>query len=127
MAQIALIIEGNGTQRVEMIKRLNAVVPSGVSSVSAAIDTGEPVFVRRLFNRQDSEFPNRLLAFLEWLESQSLPYKAFQVLDQDSYERSKSNQYYVVNADRLRTMIAIRESSLDQQRQFARLQEGDDE
>ena len=126
MAQIALIIEGRGTQRVEMIKRLNEVVPSGVSAVSTAIDTGEPVFVRRLFSRQDSEFPNRLLAFLEWLESQSLPYKAFQVLDHDSYERSKSSQYYVVNADRLRTMISSRESSLDQQRQIARLQEGDD-
>ena len=127
MAQIALIIEDTGTQGVEIVKRLKAVVPTGVSAVSTAIDTGEPLFVRRLFDRRDSDFPNRLLAFFEWLESQSLSYKAFQVLDNDSYERSKSNQYYLVNADRLRTMIKTRKSSLDQQRQIGRLQEEDDE
>lgn len=127
MAQIALTIEDAGTQRVEMIRRLKAVAPSGVPEVYKAIDMGEPLFVRRLFDRRDSDFAKRLLTFLEWLESQSLTYKAYQVVDHERFDRSRCNQYYIVNADRLRTMMSTRESSLDQQREIARLQEGEDE
>ena len=126
MAKVALILEDNGPHKVEMIKRLKNVVAAGIAEISTAIDKGEPLFVRRLFDRQDAGFPARLLAFLKWLESQSLHYKAVQVLDHEKYEPNKCSQYYAVNADRLRMIIATRNSSLNQQRQVARLQEDDD-
>ncbi|MFO1023513.1 MAG: hypothetical protein U0903_22880 [Planctomycetales bacterium] len=124
MAQIALKIKDNGPQTVEIVKRLRGVCSGGIAEVTKALATGEPIFVRRLFDRQDEDFPIRLLELLEWLESQSIQYQAFQVLDHETYDPSKCSQYYTVNADRLRTKISTRDKSLEEQTRFGRLEDG---
>lgn len=126
MAQIVLILEDVGPHKAEIIKRARTVVSMGISEITMAIETGEPVFVRPLFDRRDAGFPSRLLTFLNWLESHSLPYKVFEVLDHERYERSKCNEYYTIDAIRLKTMISTRESSLNEQRRLFRLQDGEE-
>jgi hypothetical protein len=120
MAQVALVIDPSNVQLVELIKQLRVVAHLPVNDISDALATGRPVFVRRLFDRNDRAFSVRLLSLLDWLEYQSLDYKAYQVLDHEIFENAKCGQYYVLNATRLRNLLTIRNQSVEQQINYAR-------
>lgn len=127
MAQIALIIESLGPAKAAVLQELRALAPVTVAEAMNSVVSGQPVFVQKLFDRKNPEFAGKLLSFLEWMDSHSVPYKALQVLDTDRFELSRCDKYYRVDADRLRTMISSRAASLEEQRRIGRLQDGVDE
>jgi hypothetical protein len=122
MAQIAVLLDCVTANKGAIIQKLRSVVPIGITEATTAIGSGHPVILEHLFSRQKPDFAPHLLAFLEWLESQSLEYRAFQVLDHDRFELSRCDHYYMVNADRLRTIIATRAASLEEQRRLGSLE-----
>lgn len=127
MARIVLILEDVGPRKSEIIKRLKALTPIGITEATTAIANGQPVLDRQIFDRHSERFASQVLDFLEWLESQALQYKAYQVLNHDIFDPCRSNEYYVISAGRLRTMITTRNSSIEEQRRIGRFQEGADE
>lgn len=127
MAQIALVLGDVGTNKNEVIRYLRKFVSSTVGDLEEAIARGRPVFVRPLFDRSDTRFPSQLLAFLEWLESNSIRYHAYKVLDDEEFQISSVGEYFSMNSERLRTMLVTRKASFDEQRRLARLQEEVDE
>lgn len=127
MAKIVLVLYDVKNQKFEVLRRLGSVAATGNVVAMEAIAKQEPVFARRLFDRQDAEFPDKLLTLLEWLESQSLPYKAFQILDHEDFDWGNTSKYYQLDADRLRTRILTRRLSIEQQEESARLEEGIEE
>ncbi|WP_169975732.1 hypothetical protein [Tautonia rosea] len=127
MAQIALILEDLGAMKADVIRELRTFCALSISEVTAAVASTRPIFVRPLFGRDNPEFPEQLLSFLKWLESNSLPYKAYQVLDGQRFDDTKCDKYYVITAERLKNIISTRLASLEQQRELGRLQEGIDD
>ena len=127
MAQVALILEDVGSMKSDIIRELRKFCDARVSEVTACMAGSRPVFVRPLFSRDDPEFPAQLLTFLEWLEANSLPNKAFQLLDGHHFDETKRDTHYEITAERLKNIISTRVASLKQQRELGWLQDGRDD
>ena len=128
MPQIALLVEPSSSMKLNVIRELRLIVPTSVSALSAALSNSEPVFVEELYGRDNPEFAKQLLTLLDWLECHSVPYSAFQLLDGESFDPAKCNDYYFrVDSKKLDTMLRVRASSLELQERMGRLEEGLDE
>ncbi|WP_131282638.1 hypothetical protein [Blastopirellula marina] len=123
MAQIALILDDFGTMKADVLRELRTFCTSSISDVTAAVANSSPLFVRPLFSRDNPEFPERLMSFLEWLEANSLPYRSYQVLDGQDFDDANCDRYYIINALRLKNIILTRLASLEQQRELGRSQD----
>lgn len=124
MAQIAMILDSAGGKNALVVQKLRSFVPVPVAEIISAMTAQQPVFVRKLFDRKNPEFPLQLLEFMKWLESNSISYRAFQVLDHDQFESSRCNRYFAVDAEKLNAIIATRSASLEEQQRIGRLEDG---
>lgn len=127
MPYIALIVEDLGPDKACTISELRTVSAVGVTEIVKAVAERRPIFEKKLFDRSDQSFPERLLHLLQRLESLGLPYHAYQVLDDDIFDPARRAKYYEVTAHRLQNIIEARCASLEQQRRLARLEEGVEE
>ena len=110
-----------------MIREIRIACPASVAEVTDAISHNRPVFIKQLFDRHDVSFPQRLLTLFEVMESRHCSFRAYELLDNEEFETSRTGQYYSLTTQRLRKMIAAHSASLDEQRRSAmREAESDD-
>ena len=101
-----------------LLKSLGVSVGPGISAIAAET----PVLQRRLFDRQDPEFPQRLLQAMEHMDELGTGYVVFEIPDGKTYIPGR--KYYQVTPDRLRNMISADQQSLEEQRRLGRLEDG---
>lgn len=127
MGQIAFLLDDFGSDKATTVTDIRTASGISMSDVIQAVAEKRPVLVRRLFDRKDPAFPQRLLQLLAALEGRHQSYRAYELLDGEEFDPLKADKYYTLTAERLRNMIEARSKSLDEQRRLARLQDGVDE
>lgn len=95
---VALIIEDFGTKKADVIRELRRFYPTSILEVIAAVEGARPVLMHPLFSRDNPDFAQHLLSFLEWLEAHSLSYKAFRVLDGERFDDANPQKYFMITA-----------------------------
>ena len=125
MSQVVLLIDGPGDSKADLIRRLRLTAAIPIGDAITAIEKGEPIFRRSLFDRNDPGFPDRLQELLEWFEGNSVSYHAFEILDDERFDRANTLSYYFINACRLKGIIESRKKSVDRQRRWGHLESGE--
>lgn len=125
MSHVVLLIDGLGDNKAEVIRRVRLAVSIKIGDAIKAIEMGEPIFRRSIFDRNDPGFPDRLHELLEWFEHNSVGYHAFEVLNDEPFDRSNTLKYYMLNATRLKGIIESTKASLNRQRRMGHLESGE--
>jgi hypothetical protein len=122
MSAIALIIRDLGPQMAKSTSLLSSTFSLGLKDVKALVSGGMPIVERTIFDRKNPAFPEQLVTVLEQLDALGCDWVAFELLDGQRY--SPNNQYFELTASRLRSMIAARAESVQQQRELGKLEGG---
>ncbi len=101
--------------------QLRAISDLGISRLKELVAQRAPVVERELFPRADPAFPVRLLTTIKSLDELKASYSAFGLLSSQTYSEDEEARYYRITPERLSTMMATREASLEQQRWLAEL------
>lgn len=122
MPKIAVLVRDFGHDQKAVIQSLRNTIEIGVGAIMHAIATGTPVIEKRIFDREDAEFPARLVALADSLTRAHVSFSMYELLDDEVF--SKSAIYYEPNVDSLRSLVEERLRSLQEQRKLGQLQDG---
>jgi len=122
MPKIAVLVRDFGHDKKAVVQSLRNTVEIGVAAIMHAIATGNPVIEKRIFDREDAEFPDRLLALADSLTRAHVNFSMYELSDDQVF--SKFATYYEPDADALRCLIEERLRSLQEQRELGQLQDG---
>jgi hypothetical protein len=120
---IALVINSLGDSSAKAHALLMKTFELSVPAVNEAIAAQRPVLQRRLFDRMNPEFPQKLLEVMERLQQLGSGFSVVELAADKSY--IPGNSYYEVTPDRLRNMISAHNESLEDQRRFGELENGE--
>lgn len=113
MSQIALVLSQFAGNRIAAIKILREGLGLAIQRIIDAAGSGQPVLVRRLFDRSDPNFAEQLLPVLEQLDASGVNYCAYELLDGQEFSKMNPVNLYRVDSSRLRSMIESRNKSME--------------
>lgn len=120
MSSIALIIKELGPQSAKATSLLFKELGISLAVTSVATDSQRPVMIKRLFDRTDPGFAERLVSVLQKLDGLGCRWTAIELPDNQTY--SPEGRYFEITPDRLRNMIEDRAESLEEQRRLMELE-----
>ncbi|MEO7326133.1 MAG: hypothetical protein ABIW82_15010 [Dokdonella sp.] len=110
-----------GSQGAKITSLLMRAFDLNVGSVRTSVTHCIPVIERKLFDREDPAFSQKLLGVLEELDGLGCRWVAFELLNGQRYVSGSKN--YQITSDRIRKMIKSREESLEEQRRLGELED----
>lgn len=121
MSTVALLVNDLGSQSAKSTSLLMNAFGLNIGTVRNAITGGVPLIEKKLFDRKDPMFPQKLLGILCDLDALGAKWTAIELLDGQEY--SPGDARYEITADRLRNMIRAREESLEGLRRLGELED----
>ena len=113
MPKIAILIDDLGPQRAVAIATLRTVIDLPLREISVSVGSNKPLIERALYDRKYPEFAAHMLRLLRELDTLSVRYRAFELLDEQSFDARDCHGYFQVYPDRLKRMIETRSESLE--------------
>ncbi len=123
MVKVVLLVGDPGDQWAEALKHLRACLGLEYSRIREAIRSGQPIAERKLYDRNDEEFPERLVKLFKQLESRSVPYESYAMTDSQTLAQMEKSILLRLNSAKLRDLINDRKESMKYQRTIAELQD----
>ena len=127
MPKVAIVVRGLGPSQTEAVKELRTCFGLGLGEIYSAIRSSELAVERRLFDRGDASFPERLCRLLLYLEQSNIPYDAFELTDQQSFATSDRSTLFKMTPDVLRNLIDSRSASIATQKRVAYLEDPEED
>lgn len=124
MSSVALLINDLGPYAAKVQLLLMREFGCSFGQIRNALNLHAPVATKKLFDRIDASFTEKLPGVLDELTRLQCKWRAIQLLDGQVY--SDAAVYYEITSDRLREMIVTRARSFEQQRRLGELEAGND-
>lgn len=113
MASVALLISDFGPNESQCLSLLHRTLSMSMREIQESAASSRPIIEKKLFDRHDPSFAGRLSKLLQDLDALGCLWTAVELLDGQTW--SPAEDYYKIDAARIRAMIDDRERSIDEQ------------